>query len=135
MIAAYTTFPNNGKRVIPVFIRRVEDARGNVLETAKIEHIDVVDEKTAFLMRSMLQSVVEHGTGVGLRWQSGCSYKWTAAGKTGTTDDYKDAWFIGFNKNIHSACGLDLMITRLWKGSVRGNSCIAHMALCYEKSN
>ncbi len=49
-------------------------------------------------MRSMLQSVVEHGTGVGLRWQSGCSYKWTAAGKTGTTDDYKDAWFIGFNK-------------------------------------
>jgi penicillin-binding protein 1A len=98
LITAYTTFPNNGKLVKPLFIRKVEDMRGNVLETAKTEHIEVVDEKTAFLMRSMLQSVVDEGTGVGVRWQPNCNYRWTAAGKTGTTDEYKDAWFIGFNK-------------------------------------
>jgi len=99
LISAYTTFPNEGERVKPVFIRRVEDNYGNIIETANTEKIRVIDEKTAYLMVSMMQSVVESGTGVGVRWQSG-GYRWSAAGKTGTTDDYRDAWFIGYNKKL-----------------------------------
>lgn len=99
LISAYTTFPNLGERVKPIFIRRVEDSNGNVIESATTEKIRVVDEKTAYIMVSMMQSVIESGTGVGVRWQSG-GYKWTAAGKTGTTDDYRDAWFIGYNNKL-----------------------------------
>jgi len=99
LISAYTTFPNQGERVKPVFIRRVEDSNGNILESANTEKIRVLDNKTAYLMVSMMQSVVESGTGVGVRWQSG-GYRWSAAGKTGTTDDYRDAWFIGYNKEL-----------------------------------
>ena len=107
IISAYTTFPNNGKRTKPIFIKRVEDENGNILESAKIEQIDVIDEKVAFLMRSMMQSVIDEGTGIGIRWQPGCHYKWTAAGKTGTTDDFRDAWFIGYNKKF---------VTGIWVG-------------------
>ena len=107
LISAYTTFPNNGERVAPIFIRRIEDSKGNVLYLAKHSKIRVVDEKVNFLMRSMMESVVAHGTGVGVRWQTHCNYKWTAAGKTGTTDDFKDAWFIGYNKKL---------VTGIWVG-------------------
>ena len=107
LISAYTTFPNNGERVNPIFIRRIEDDKGNVLYVAKHEKIRVVDEKVNFLMRSMMQTVVAHGTGVAVRWQAHCNYKWTAAGKTGTTDDFKDAWFIGYNRKL---------VTGIWVG-------------------
>ena len=107
LISAYTTFPNNGERVSPIFIRRIEDDKGNVIFLAKIEKTRVVDEKVNFLMRSMMQSVVESGTGVGVRWQPHCNYKWTAAGKTGTTDDFRDAWFIGYNRKL---------VTGIWVG-------------------
>ncbi|MFO7896411.1 MAG: PBP1A family penicillin-binding protein [Candidatus Cloacimonadales bacterium] len=105
LISAYTTFPNGGERTQPIFIRRVEDSRGNILEAAEVEKIRVIDEKTAYLMSNLLQSVVDDGgTGVGIRWRG---YKWTAAGKTGTTDDFRDAWFIGFNKKL---------VTGIWVG-------------------
>jgi 1A family penicillin-binding protein len=99
LISGYTAFPNLGERVKPIFIRRVEDSNGNVIESAVTERIRVVDEETAYIMVSMMQSVIESGTGVGVRWQSG-GYRWTAAGKTGTTDDFRDAWFIGYNKKL-----------------------------------
>ncbi len=109
MIAGYTTFANNGERTKPIFIRRVEDHKGKILETAKIEKIRVLDEKIAFLIRSMMQSVIDEGTGMGVRWQQNpaCHYRWTAAGKTGTTDDYRDAWFLGYNKKY---------VTGIWVG-------------------
>ncbi|NQV17597.1 MAG: PBP1A family penicillin-binding protein [Armatimonadetes bacterium] len=113
LISAYTTFPNEGERVKPIFIRKIEDQQGNILESAEIEKIRVIDEKIAFLMTSMMQSVIDEGTGRGVRWQPGVgghssvSYKWTAAGKTGTTDDFRDAWFIGFNKKL---------VTGIWVG-------------------
>jgi len=106
LISGYTTFPNGGERVKPIFIRRVEDNNGNIIESTRTEKIRVIDEKTAYLMVSMMESVVESGTGVGVRWQSG-GYRWSAAGKTGTTDDYRDAWFVGYNKKL---------VTGIWVG-------------------
>lgn len=106
LITAYTTFPNEGERVKPIFIRRVEDSKGKILEINAPEKIRVVNEQVAYIMASMMQSVVNEGTGVGIRWQSGyetlqsISYKWNAGGKTGTTDDFRDAWFIGYNRKL-----------------------------------
>jgi penicillin-binding protein 1A len=106
LIAAYTTFPNNGERVTPIYIRRVENSKGKILESSQTDKIRVVNERVAYLMANLMQSVVNEGTGVGIRWQSGyqtlesLTYKWNAAGKTGTTDDFRDAWFIGYNKKM-----------------------------------
>ena len=108
LITAYTTFPNGGERVKPIFIRRVEDNNGNILEVVNTDKIRVIDEKTAYIMATLMKSVVDEGTGVGIRWQpDGGSYKWNAAGKTGTTDDFRDAWFIGYNKKL---------VTGIWVG-------------------
>ncbi len=113
LITAYTTFPNYGKRVKPIFVRRVEDAEGNILENNIPEEIRVISEQEAYIMANLMQSVVNEGTGVGIRWQSGyetlgsTSYRWNAAGKTGTTDDFKDAWFIGYNNQL---------VTGIWVG-------------------
>ncbi|MCD6181441.1 MAG: PBP1A family penicillin-binding protein [Candidatus Cloacimonetes bacterium] len=101
LISAYTTFPNGGERVTPVYIRRVEDADGKVLHEYHTERIRVIDEKVAYQMASMMQSVVNEGTGRGIRWRG---YRWNAAGKTGTTDDFRDAWFVGYNKKL--VCGI-----------------------------
>jgi penicillin-binding protein 1A len=100
LISAYTTFPNNGYRVKPVLIQRVEDKKGNVLERAKVLQYKVCEPEVAYIMTSMLQSVVSGGTATAARQ----NYNWPAAGKTGTTDDYRDAWFIGFNKEL--TCGI-----------------------------
>jgi penicillin-binding protein 1A len=101
LISAYTTFPNGGERVTPVYIRRVEDSDGKVLHEYHTERVRVIDEKIAYQMASMMQSVVDEGTGRGIRWRG---YRWNAAGKTGTTDDFRDAWFVGYNKKL--VCGI-----------------------------
>lgn len=104
LISAYTTFPNNGKRVTPIFVRYIEDRNGNVLLDNRPEKITVVNDKVAWQMTNMMQSVTNEGTGVGIRWRG---YKWTAGGKTGTTDDFRDAWFIGYNRKL---------VTGIWVG-------------------
>ena len=106
LITAYTTFPNNGERVTPIYIQRVEDSKGKIIESNQTDKIRVVNDQVAYLMANLMQSVINEGTGVGIRWQSGyqtlesLTYKWNAAGKTGTTDDFRDAWFIGYNKKM-----------------------------------
>jgi len=104
LISGYTAFPNNGIRTTPVFIRRVEDQGGNIIKTWETDRIEVLDEKTAYLMTNMLQTVIDEGTGEGVRMHG---YSWPAAGKTGTTDDFRDAWFIGFNRQL---------VTGIWVG-------------------
>lgn len=100
MVSAYTTFPNGGFRVKPIFIQRVEDRKGNVLERARVQQYRVCEPEVAYIMTSMLQSVVNSGTATAAKQ----GYMWPAAGKTGTTDDHRDAWFIGFNKEM--ICGI-----------------------------
>ena len=93
--AAFTTFPNDGVRVTPRYVRKVTDYEGRVLEENYPEVKDVISAETARTMVDLLQGVVQHGTAM-----SAMQLKTPLAGKTGTTNDFTDAWFIGFSPSI-----------------------------------
>jgi penicillin-binding protein 1A len=98
--AAFTTFPNDGVRVTPRYIRKVTDYDGRVLEENYPEVKDVVSSRTARVMTSMLREVVQHGTAA----RAGSELKYPLGGKTGTTNDFTDAWFVGFSPSL--TCGV-----------------------------
>jgi len=93
--SAFSVFPNDGVRVTPRYITKVTDYEGRVMEEDFPEVKDVISARTARTMTSMLREVVLHGTGV-----AAASLKLPLAGKTGTTNDFTDAWFIGFSPSM-----------------------------------
>ncbi len=93
--SAFSVFPNDGVRIMPRFITKVEDYEGRVLEEDFPDVKDVISARTARIMTFMLRQVVLHGTGV-----AASSMKYPLAGKTGTTNDFTDAWFVGFSPSI-----------------------------------
>ena len=95
MTSAYSVFPNQGVRMRPYSILKVSDREGNVLEENRPEPRDAIRADTAFVMTNLLRGVVQRGTGV-----KAAALNWPLGGKTGTTDDYTDAWFIGFDPDI-----------------------------------
>ncbi|MBX9811727.1 MAG: penicillin-binding protein 1A [Burkholderiales bacterium] len=101
MAAAYSIFANGGYRIAPYFIERVEDARGNVLMESRPQRAEqgaerVIDARNAFIMTSIMQDVVKMGTAArAMKLGRG-----DLAGKTGTTNDFIDAWFCGFNASL-----------------------------------
>jgi len=97
--SAYSVFPNDGVRVSPRYITRVTDYEGRVLEEDFPEVKDVISERTARVMTAMLREVVLHGTGM-----AAAKLPFPAAGKTGTTNDFTDAWFVGFTPTM--TCGV-----------------------------
>jgi membrane peptidoglycan carboxypeptidase len=97
LTAAYAVFANQGVRVNPILIRRVEAADGRVLFRADADRHRVIREETAFLMTNMLSDVIARGTGTGVR-RGG--FIQPAAGKTGTTNGFADAWFIGYTPSL-----------------------------------
>lgn len=97
--AAYSTFPNDGVRVSPHYIRKVVDYEGHVLEENFPEVSDVISARTARIMTSLLREVVLHGTGF-----SASKLNHPLGGKTGTTNDFTDAWFVGFSPTV--SCGV-----------------------------
>jgi penicillin-binding protein 1A len=97
--SAYSVFPNDGVRVIPRYITRVTDYEGRVLEEDFPDVKDVISERTARIMTSMLREVVLHGTGI-----AAAKLPFPVAGKTGTTNDFTDAWFMGFSPTM--TCGV-----------------------------
>jgi penicillin-binding protein 1A len=97
--SAYSVFPNDGVRVTPRFLTRVTDYEGRVLEDDFPDVKDVVSERTARIMTSMLREVVLHGTGI-----AAARLPFPVAGKTGTTNDFTDAWFVGFSPTM--TCGV-----------------------------
>jgi penicillin-binding protein 1A len=100
MIQAYSMFPGRGFNVKPFYINRIEDKNGNVLASFRTESKEVINETEAFIMTKMLQGVVDFGTGRALRGAYGISSE--VAGKTGTTNDNADGWFIGFSPQLLS---------------------------------
>ena len=91
LVKAYAVFSNLGYRVEPVFVTRILDRDGNVLEQAQPERQKVIESTTAYLMTSLLEGVIQQGTGYRVK-----ALKRPVAGKTGTTDDLYDAWFVGY---------------------------------------
>jgi penicillin-binding protein 1A len=97
LTAAYAVFANGGLLREPFLIRRVEDAAGNVLFQHEPASTRVVSEATAFQITGMLADVIDRGTG----WQARqAGFHHPAAGKTGTTDEYRDAWFVGYTPDL-----------------------------------
>jgi penicillin-binding protein 1A len=97
IISAYSAFPNRGIRAEPYFIEKITDKNGRVLEKAAVKEHQAISPATAFLMTSMLGSVVCCGTAASI---GGLGFRRPAGGKTGTTNEYSDAWFIGFTPQI-----------------------------------
>jgi penicillin-binding protein 1A len=104
MIAAYTTFANLGTRTLPQGILRVEDRSGKIIWQPPTRTVEVMDTLHAWLMTDVLRDVVRHGTAVG---SVGTRINFPAGGKTGTTNDGNDVWFIGFTPD---------MVTGFWIG-------------------
>ena len=117
MVAAYSALSNKGVYSRPFAITRIEDRYGNIIKDYYPERKEVLSEETAFLMTSMMQTVMDRGTGGSARWK----YKFNrpAAGKTGTTQGWSDAWFVGFTPQIAAGCwfGVDDFQVPLGPGS------------------
>jgi penicillin-binding protein 1A len=95
MTSAYSVFPNQGVRMTPYSVLKVTDREGNVLEENRPEPKDAIRADTAFVMTNLLRGVVQHGTAA-----KAAALNWPIGGKTGTTDDFSDAWFIGFDPDV-----------------------------------
>ena len=100
MVQSYTMFPGRGFNVKPYFIDRIEDRNGNVLASFNAESKEVISEADAYVMTKMMQGVVDFGTGRAIRGSFGVTGD--LAGKTGTTNDNADGWFIGFSPQFLS---------------------------------
>lgn len=98
MVSAYNTFPSQGVFVTPIFVTRIEDNMGNVIGEFNNTKREAIGEHTAYLMANLMQGVVNSGTGVRLRAKYGL--KGEIAGKTGTTNDQSDGWFIGYTPSL-----------------------------------
>ena len=98
-VASYSVFPNDGLRVAPRLIRKVSNADGIALWEDTPDVSEVIDQQTARTMMILLRAVVQHGTGA-----AAAQLKHPLGGKTGTTSDYTDAWFLGFSPSV--TCGV-----------------------------
>ena len=101
MVSAYTAFANKGIRVAPLFVTRIEDSDGNVISTFAPQMEEVISASSTYKMLVMLRAVINEGTGGRVH-----RYGITAdmGGKTGTTNDNSDAWFMGFTPSLVSGC-------------------------------
>lgn len=102
MVDAYTAFANKGIRVEPLYVTRIEDNNGNVIASFSSLTHEIISEQTAYKMIEMLRNVVDHGTGVRVRFR----YKLNMpmGGKTGTSQNNSDGWFMGFTPSLVSGC-------------------------------
>jgi penicillin-binding protein 1A len=98
MVGAMSTFANKGVYIKPIFITKIEDKNGNVIQTFKAEQHEAMDEVTAYKMIELMKGVVYEGTGVRLKYKYG--FKNPIAGKTGTTQNQSDGWFMGITPDL-----------------------------------
>jgi penicillin-binding protein 1A len=105
MVAAYSVFANKGIYTIPLIATRIEDKNGNLLSTFQAKKRDAIDEQTAYLMTYLLQGVVREGTGIRLAttydvYKEYGGFTAPFAGKTGTTQNQSDGWFVGYTPEL-----------------------------------
>lgn len=97
MASAYSTLARGGQYLAPVAITKVTDANGNIIDEVKPKATKAIDPWVAYTTVDILKDVVKYGTGTRAR------IRWPAAGKTGTAQEYRDAWFVGFTKQVSTA--------------------------------
>ncbi|MDB6004130.1 MAG: transglycosylase [Prosthecobacter sp.] len=102
LTSAISIFPNQGLRRRPYLIDRIIDKAGNIIYQTPVLESEVITPSVAFLMRNILAQVLDRGTAASLRHEYG--FKEPGGGKTGTTNDYKDAWFAGYTDRV--SCGI-----------------------------
>jgi penicillin-binding protein 1A len=95
LTSAFSVFPNHGIRMVPYSVLSITDRGGTLLEENRPTPRDAIRADTAYVMTNLLRGVVLRGTGAAAN-----ALKWPLAGKTGTVDDYTDAWFVGFDPNV-----------------------------------
>ena len=100
MVDAYTTFVNKGIKVDPLYVTRIEDNKGNVIYSFAPQYTEIISEETSHKMLEMLKAVINEGTGVRLRYRY--QFKGDIGGKTGTTQNNSDGWFIGVTPELVS---------------------------------
>ncbi|MCB2197012.1 MAG: transglycosylase domain-containing protein [Bacteroidetes bacterium] len=100
MVGAYSTFSNKGVHTEPIYVTRIEDKNGNVLARFTATRNEAISEQTAYLMTNLLQSVVKEGSGGRVRWRYNMYNE--IGGKTGTTQNNSDGWFMGVTPNLVS---------------------------------
>lgn len=100
MVGAYSTYANKGIFTQPIFVTSIEDKNGNVISTFTPEKVEAISDQTAYLMLNLMEGVVNYGTA----WKLRGTYKFTEAiaGKTGTTQNHSDGWFIGITPDLVS---------------------------------
>jgi penicillin-binding protein 1A len=106
MVGAYSVFVNHGVWTEPIYLLRIEDKNGNVIYERKPRVKVVLDEQTAYVMTDMLKAVVQEGTGTRLRWKYNLTNP--IGGKTGTTQNNSDGWFMGITPEL---------VTGVWTGA------------------
>ncbi|MDO8679403.1 MAG: PBP1A family penicillin-binding protein [Acidobacteriota bacterium] len=95
LTSAFSAFPNHGIRMDPFLAKAITDREGTLLEERRPQPKDAIRADTAYVLTNLMQGVIQRGTGA-----AALSLNWPLAGKTGTVDDYTDAWFVGFDPNI-----------------------------------
>jgi len=100
MVSAYSTFSNKGVHTDPLIVTRIEDRNGNLLGTYTSSKNEAISEQTAYLMTNLLRSVVRQGSGARIRWKYQLFNE--IGGKTGTTQNHSDGWFMGVTPNLVS---------------------------------
>jgi penicillin-binding protein 1A len=116
LTSAYGVFPNEGVYVEPVAILKIEDKDGNVIEENNPAKFEALSKETAFLMTSLMEDNINSGTGSRVRRY----FNLPAAGKTGTTQDYADAWFVGFTPQLAAGVWVGFDDNRIKFGSSDG---------------
>jgi penicillin-binding protein 1A len=100
MTSAFGTFVNKGIHIEPISILKVEDKNGILVDQFVPEYVQAISPQTASIMQNMMSDVVSYGTGAGVRRY----YQYPAAGKTGTTQNFSDAWFVGYTPELVAGC-------------------------------
>lgn len=122
LIAAYSTFANLGWRVAPNPLVRVETTDGRVLYDAKAERVQVLSPETAWLMVDMMKDVVSRGSGTAIRR---AGFFLPTAGKTGTTSDYSDVWYVGYTSDLVAGVWMGFDRPRRIKDNAQGGQLAA----------
>jgi penicillin-binding protein 1A len=131
---AYALFANQGKQFKPIFVKKITDRNGNILEEtpplfsyqASAREEQILSPQTAYLMTNLLQGVVQNGTG----WRAK-SLGRPAAAKTGTTDQFCDAWFVGYTPELLTGVWVGFDEERSLGENEQGSGCVAHLGELY----